>query len=87
MTKINTMKDLWRPIAELKDKYASGLLLCAPELIDLDCNPEGIGMGYWQDGGGVDGGNAWLCAKWSMTNDEWYEKECNPTHFIQMTGP
>ncbi len=40
---------IWQPIAQLEDKYATNLLLCAPELVDADCNPAGIGMGYWQD--------------------------------------
>jgi hypothetical protein len=93
------MRELWRPIAELEDKYTTNLLLCAPELVDLDCNEDGIGMGYWQDDAltpfdkngavreeGVDYGS-FMCAKWSMSNDEWYEVPCNPTHFIEMKGP
>jgi len=43
------MKNLWRPISELQDRYATNLLLCAPELVDLDCNEHGVGPGYWQD--------------------------------------
>lgn len=74
------MRILWRPISEIPDKYDSDLLLCAPELVDLDCNVHGIGMGHWQDG------EDWLCAKWSMTNDEWYTALVNPTHFIVMEG-
>lgn len=93
------MKKLWQPIANLKDKYANNLLLCAPELIDLDCNEAGIAPGYWQDDRdaqcdvngairepGVDYGG-FVGAKWSMTNDEWYECSCAPTHFIVMEGP
>lgn len=79
------MKNLWRPINELEDKYNTNLLLCAPELVDLDCNVNGIGMGYFQDtprGPGI-----WFAAKWNMTNDEWYECACTPTHFIAMEGP
>jgi hypothetical protein len=75
------MKRLWVPIDELKDKYDVNLLLCAPELVDADCNEHGIGMGYFQDGVG------WLACKWSMTGDKWYETSCNPTHFIKMGGP
>lgn len=91
----------WTPIEELKDKYETRLLLCAPELVDLDCNPDGIGMGYWQDDGLLHGLSIEECAKrdemvdygcflagkWSMQNDEWNEVACNPTHFIVMVGP
>ena len=77
----------WHPIEELDDKYQGELLLKAPELVDLDCNREGIGLGYWQDDAGdsltaraTEG--CFLAGKWSMTNDEWYEVEVNPTHFI-----
>lgn len=95
------MKECWRPISELSEelKYESNLLLCAPELVDEDCNPEGIAPGYWQDDRdvpcdengacgepGVDYGG-FLAAKWSMTNDEWYVAKCTPTHFLQMFGP
>lgn len=93
------MGPLWRPIGVLPDKYSSNLLLCAPELVDLDCNEAGIGMGYWQDDylvptnehgacglPGVDYGS-FVCCKWNMTNDEWYEMACNPTHYIVMEGP
>lgn len=89
----------WKPISELEDKYSNNLLLCAPELVDLDCNEVGIGMGYWQDGyhepcnehgacgdPDVDYG-AFVCCKWSMSNDEWYEQACTPTHFIILKGP
>lgn len=45
----------WRPIEELtkETRYGdeNGFLLLAPELIDLDCNVHGVGMGYWQDDG------------------------------------
>lgn len=93
------MKNLWRPIAELTDKYRTDLLLCAPELVDLDCNVHGIGMGYYQDGRDWDGpptakdlkkpdqGGGFLAAKWNMTNDEWDEVKVTPTHFIIMEGP
>lgn len=95
------MKQLWRPIETLTDKYQTGLLLCAPELVDLDCNPHGIAPGFWQDDGKTwhmtqkeileidlkaDMG-CFLCAQWSMTNDEWYVMPCNPTHYIIMEGP
>ena len=81
----------WRPIAELADRYENELLLMAPELVDLDCNVHGVGMGYWQDGpvdvGGVEFENGtWLACKWSMTNDEWYEVPCTPTHFLKLSG-
>lgn len=40
----------WKPITCLKDRYARGLLLMAPELVDGDYNEFGVGLGYWQDG-------------------------------------
>ena len=79
------MKHLWRSISELEDLYQTNLLLCAPELVDLDCNIPGIGMGYFQDQP-TDPGQ-WLAAKWNMTNDEWDEVPVTPTHFIIMEGP
>lgn len=76
---------VWHPISELtsQERYGTeaGFLLCAPELVDLDCNTHGVGPGYWQDYEG------WLAAKWSMSNDEWYEVKCNPTHFARINGP
>lgn len=95
------MKDLWRSITELTEelRYSTDLLLCAPELVDLDCNEPGVGPGYWQDErdvpvgpngatrvGGVNYGG-FLAAKWNMTNDEWYEAKVEPTHFLVMEGP
>jgi hypothetical protein len=86
----------WHPISELKDKYQPELLLKAPELVDLDCNVEGVGMGFWQDDGLLwnmsqaecdardqtkDYG-CWLACKWDMSNDEWRHVPCTPTHFI-----
>ena len=86
----------WRPIAELtkEERYGdhSGFLLLASELVDLDCNEHGVGMGYWQDDAESVGGleeeedGWWLACKWSMSNDEWYEVPCNPTHYIRLTG-
>ena len=81
----------WHPIGELKDRYQSELLLMAPELIDLDCNRFGVGLGYWQDGAGhsqeaKERQGCFLAGKWSMTSDEWYEIEVNPTHFIVLGG-
>jgi len=95
MLKMNKPDALpWHPIEELTDKYQCELLLKAPELEDGDCNVTGVGMGYWQDDWnvptnehgavrepGVEYG-AWVCCKWSMSNDEWYQVECTPTHFI-----
>lgn len=77
----------WHPIEELQDRYQGELLLRAPELVDLDCNRLGVGMGYWQDDAGTSEAakkneGCFLACKWSMQNDEWYEKEVNPTHFI-----
>lgn len=101
---MSTFSGCWQPIKQLEDKYTTNLLLCAPELVDLDYNPAGIGMGYFQDdfwddnpdiaeawsgtqGGSTPRGGAFLCAKWNMTSDEWYETPCTPTHFILMEGP
>lgn len=80
---------LWLPIEILADKYDTGLLLCAPELVDLDCNEHGIGMGYWQDGpvNPTYGDGTWLACKWDMHDDSWHEVTCTPTHFIKMAGP
>lgn len=92
----------WRPISELttETRYDNGFLLLAPELVDLDCNPCGAGMGYWQDDGLLwhasqeecdkcdrdkDYGS-WMACKWSMTNDEWYHACCNPTHYLRLRG-
>ena len=91
------MRPLWRPITELKDKYVTNLLLCAPELVDLDCNEAGVGMGYWQDErdapeyfsdvkAGVDYGG-FLACKWNMTSDEWGNVPVTPTHFMLIEGP
>ena len=88
------MKGLWQPIALLADKYSTNLLLCAPELVDLDCNVPGIGMGYYQDDRDRTGPEdrrsetgGFLAAKWNMTSDEWVEVPVTPTHFIIMEGP
>lgn len=84
------MKDLWKPIAELEDLYNTNLLLHAPELVDLDCNREGIAPGYWQDGpltlGGDEDGQ-WVAAGYCMQHDHFLNRACNPTHFIIMEGP
>lgn len=79
----------WRPIAELTDRYAVNLLLCAPELVNADCNEHGAGMGYWQDGNPHDDSDegSWLACRWNMTNDEWDEVKCTPTHFAVIGGP
>lgn len=97
------MEKLWQPIENLdaQTRYGdeSGFLLCAPELVDGDCNVHGVGMGYWQDDRDVPCGpngairqegveyGGWLACKWSMTNDEWSHVPCTPTHFIQIRGP
>lgn len=93
----------WRPIAELtkKTRYGNhdGFLLYAPELVDLDCNAQGVGMGYWQDDRDVptdehgavreEGKNygGWLACKWDMHSDAWFEVKVTPTHFIRNEGP
>jgi hypothetical protein len=95
----------WRPIEELyvDGEYnhalgdsEAGILLLAPELVDLDCNVHGVGMGYYQDGplflSSMPAGTreykegSWLACKWSMSYDEWYEVPCKPTHYIRLTG-
>jgi hypothetical protein len=91
------MKSLWKPIAELKDRYASNLLLCAPELADTDCNEAGVGMGYWQDDRdvplddkpvtGIAEYGGFLACKWNMISDEWNEVSVIPTHFMLIEGP
>lgn len=99
MAETTTLRDLWRPIAELENKYANNLLLRAPELLDLDFNEHGVGLGYWQDDRdepvnvhgacglpGVDYGG-WLACSWDGTNDEWRHVPCTPTHFIVLCGP
>lgn len=92
----------WRPIAELVDKHETELLLIAPELVDLDCNVHGVGMGYWQDDGKLwhlsqeqcdalteeqrANSGSWMACKWSMTNDEWSHVCCTPTHYLKLSG-
>ena len=84
------MKNLWRPIAELKKHHKDDLLLCAPELVDLDCNPQGIAPGYWNDGPLTLGGDevgVWVAAGYCMQHDHFVNRICNPTHFILLEGP
>lgn len=59
----------------------AGFLLCAPELVDPDCNVFGVGMGYYHPEDG------WQAGKWDMNNDEWREVTCNPTHFARIEPP
>jgi hypothetical protein len=86
----------WRPISELtkETRYGTeeGFWLCAPELVDLDCNPHGVAPGYWQDDAGstaadADAGGCWLGAGYDMSNEEWVAVECHPTHFMRVRGP
>ena len=96
LSAISQMALCWKPISELKDRYASNLLLCAPELVDADCNEAGVGLGYWQDDRdlllecnrepGVDY-SGFLACKWNMTSDEWNEVSVTPTHFMLIEGP
>lgn len=84
------MKNLWREMAELPDKYAANLLLCAPELVDLDCNPEGVAPGYWQDGPLIEDGHdegEWIAAGYCMEHDHFVNRICRPTHFLVIVGP
>lgn len=75
-----TMRGLWRPIAELRDRYAENLILCAPELLHEDFNPLGVGTGYYQDGVG------WRASTMDGDGDS-HSVVCHPTHFIVMRGP
>ncbi len=78
------MRSLWKPIAELKNRYQQPLMLASPKLIDGDCNIQGIADGYWQDDEG------WICAGYDMHNSEYttltlaYE---DITHFLVPEGP
>lgn len=99
------MERLWRPVHELTEEDRrgdhAGFLLCAPELVDADCNEHGVGMGHWQDDGltwsmsqkewdecdQTKDYGCWLACQWSMTNDEWAHVSCNPTHYIRLRGP
>lgn len=79
---------IWHPISELTDKYACNLLICAPELLDLDFNEAGVGMGHWQDDAGDEiNAGSWEANKWNGTCDEWFTVRCNPTHFAFILGP
>lgn len=83
---------LWKLIEELteQEKYRTDLLLCAPELVDLDCNVLGVAPGYWQDGpltlGGDEEGE-WVAAGYCMQHDHFVNRTCNPTHFLFLQGP
>lgn len=81
------MKTLWKPIEELKDKYVTNLLIWAPELVDLDFNPSGCGMGHFQDDAGENGAGSWQANSWDGNNDEWTLVNCNPTHYLVMEAP
>lgn len=94
----------WRPIAELDETTRhgdeAGFLLLAPELVDLDCNVHGVGMGYFQDDGLCNfmtqeqcdardrdkDHSCWIAGKWSMQNDEWHEVVVRPTHYLRLRG-
>jgi hypothetical protein len=96
-----SMKDLWRPIEELgvEERYDTDFLLRAPELVDGDCNLQGVAPGYFQDDRDVPCGpegaireegkdyGGWMAAKWSMSNDEWYDTPVTPTHYCRIEGP
>lgn len=94
----------WRPISELDEKtrYGNedGFLLLAPELVNLDCNTYGVGMGYYQDDGLLwhmtqeecdnrdqtkDYG-CWMACVWSMYNDKWAHIPVTPTHYLRLKG-
>lgn len=97
-----TMASVWLPIAKLIDPYKTDLLLCAPELVDLDCNPHGVAPGYWQDGSDDDGPywefgdldhsrmrvqGTWIAAGYCMQHDHWVDRVCRPTHYMIIEGP
>ena len=79
------MKALWRPISEMTEtmRYDGGYLLHAPELVDLDFNPQGVERGFWQDGEG------WRAPGWDANSDVWPEEGLivNPTHFMVIEAP
>lgn len=79
------MKELWKPIEKLQDKYQQPLLIAAPCLIHADSNPLGIADGFWND----------ICEGWQTTtfdmcNDEWNTVIIPAeavTHFLIPEGP
>lgn len=71
----------WLPIADMVDKYDGIFLLAAPELIDVDWNPEGVNIGFWQDDQG------WRSTQWNGSQDFTYDIIVNPTHFQRIKGP
>lgn len=82
--KLQTMTDLWHPMSEMTDemRYAGGYLLHAPDLVDLDFNPQGVERGYWQDDEG------WCAPGWDANSDVWTEgRVVHPTHFMVIEPP
>lgn len=88
----------WKPIAECEDIYAPGLLICAPELVDLDFNVLGISPGFYDDLAGPEAPDpehpgkvfptgSWVGLGWDGCNDEPTRVDCNPTHFLVLEIP
>lgn len=85
---------VWQPISQYpSDKHGRPLeavtddcflLIFAPELLDEDFNPTGIGQAHYQDGGTCDEPiepGAWVAPKWCNSHDEFHLRVVNPTHF------
>lgn len=84
----------WRPITEYPtdrtgrpveavqpDRF---LLVIAPELMDEDFNPTGIGQAHYQDDGTCDEPvqpGAWVAPRWCNSHDDFHLRVVNPTHF------
>lgn len=72
-----------RPIEAVRDDCF--LLVIAPELLDEDFNPTGIGQAHYQDDGTVDEHvepGAWVAPQWCNCHDEYHLRVVNPTHFM-----
>jgi hypothetical protein len=79
------MKNLWRPIEELTNRYQQPLMIAAPCLIHGDSNPLGIAEGFW-----TDICEGWQTTTYDMCNDEWNTVVIPAeavTHFLIPEGP
>lgn len=95
------MRSLWKPIKEITidERYNIHVIVCAPELVDLDCNPQGVAPAYFQDERDVPSGpdgairtpgvcyDGWIGARYDMHNDEWHSVSVTPTHYIVVEPP
>ena len=71
-----------RPVEAVNDDRF--LLVIAPELLDEDFNPTGIGQAHCQDGGTLDEHVepwAWVAPKWCNCHDEYHLRVVTPSHF------